>query len=151
MDGPIGGRRRVPVARTVAGLAAVALAVLVAAGAVAACGGSAESAGPAVYTAADDGRTVEAAVGDTIEVRLTQNPSTGYAWEVTASDGLSTEADDFVAPSASPELVGAPGTRVLMYEVTAAGTQSIAAVYARSWEAGAGGDEQQFSLTIAVE
>jgi inhibitor of cysteine peptidase len=128
-------------------VAAAALAVVL----MAACGGTGGSTEPAVYTEADSGRTVQAAVGDTIVVRLPENPSTGYAWTATPSDGLEPLADDFVAPSSSPALVGAPGTRVLKYEVTASGTQSVEASYQRSWEAGTVEPAQEFALTIDVE
>jgi len=130
----------------------LAAAVVVALVALAACGASdAAPAEPAVYTDADNGRTVTAAVGDVITVRLSENPSTGYAWKATYSAGLEPSDDEFVTPSASPDVVGAAGVRVLTVEVAANGSQSIEAVYERPWEAGMTEPAQVFSLTIEVE
>ncbi len=134
------------VALVLAGAAVVALVGLTA------CGAS--DAGPAehaVYTDADNGRTVTAAVGDSITVRLSENPSTGYAWKATYSEGLEPLDDESVTPSSSPDVVGAAGVRVLTVEVAANGSQSIEAVYERPWEAGMTEPAQVFSLTIEVE
>lgn len=127
------------------------LLLLLAAGALAACGEEAGGAGPTVYTETDNGRSVPATVGDTITVRLSENPSTGYSWAPTFSSGLEPGDDGFAAPSASPGLVGAAGTRSFTFEVTAAGEQSFAAVYERSWEAGTVEPAEEFTLSIDVE
>ena len=130
----------------------LAAAVVVALVALAACGASdAAPAEPAVYTDADNGRTVTAAVGDVITVRLSENPSTGYAWKATYSEGLESLDDESVTQSSSPDVVGAAGVRVLTVEVAANGSQSIEAVYERPWEAGMTEPAQVFSLTIEVE
>jgi inhibitor of cysteine peptidase len=135
-----------------AALLALAAAVVVALVALAACGASdVGPAEPAVYTDADNGRTVTAAVGDSITLRLSENPSTGYAWKATYSAGLKPLDDEFVSPSASPDVVGAPGVRVFTVEVAANGSQSIEAVCERPWEAGMAEPAQVFSLTIDVE
>jgi inhibitor of cysteine peptidase len=127
---------------------ALAAAGLFAFVALAGCGASDEGSSSQVYTDADSGRTVTAVVGDTISIRLPENPSTGFSWAVTSSDGLQQLESRFDTPSSSPELVGAPGTRVLIYEVTANGRQSVRATYERSWEAGAA---EPFTLTIEVD
>jgi len=137
---------------TLAAVLALAAAVVLALVALAACGASdAGPAEPTAYTDADSGRTVAAAVGDSITVRLSENPSTGHAWEATYSAGLEPLDDEFVTPSASPDVVGAAGVRVFIVEVTANGSQSIEAVYERPWEAGMTEPAQVFSLTIEVE
>lgn len=127
----------------------VIVAVATLAAGPAACGG--DAGGTAVYTEADDGRTITAAVGDSITIRLSENASTGYSWTLRRSSGLSLLVDDLEQPTASPGLVGAPGTRVFTLEVTATGTQTAEAVYERSWEAGTADPAEEFTLTIAVE
>jgi predicted secreted protein len=127
---------------------ALAVTGLLAFVALAGCGTSDEGSSSQVYTDADRGRTVTAAVGDTISIWLSENPSTGFSWAATSSDGLQQLESRFDAPSSSPELVGAPGTRVLTYEVTASGRQSIRATYERAWEAGAA---EPFTLMIEVD
>jgi inhibitor of cysteine peptidase len=52
-------------------------------------------------TELDDGRTVEARVGDTIELRLPENASTGYRW---AFDGV----DEHVVRASEGEVIGKP-------------------------------------------
>jgi inhibitor of cysteine peptidase len=122
------------------------------AGSLAACGGTGDGAAESfVFIEADSGRAVEATVGDTIAIRLSENPSTGYSWSATSSDGLQQLESRFATPSVSPALVGAPGTRVFTYEVRAGGRQSVEAIYARSWETGASRTAGRFSLTIDVE
>ncbi len=113
------------------------------------CGGGAAPSSLAV-TEEEDGDTLTAAVGDVVTVRLEENPSTGYAWRATASDGLTLTDDRFIAPSVSPGLVGAGGTRVLAYEVASGGTQRIEAVYERPWESGTTEPAATFSVTIEV-
>ena len=55
----------------------------------------------ATLTELDDGRTIEAKVGDTIELVLPENASTGYRW---AFDGV----DEQVVRASEGELVGKP-------------------------------------------
>jgi inhibitor of cysteine peptidase len=138
-------------AKCLGGVVLAGLLLLSAAGSLAACGEEADGTGPAVYTEADDGRSVAAAVGDVLTVRLSENPSTGYSWEPTYSGGLEPGDDEFVAPSASPGLVGAAGTRSFSFVVSAAGTQSFAAAYERPWEAGTVEPAEEFTLTIEAE
>jgi inhibitor of cysteine peptidase len=133
------------------GVVLAGLLLLSAAGSLAACGEEAGGAAPVAYTEDDNGRSVTAAVGDVVTVRLTENPSTGYSWSPTYSAGLEPGDDGFIAPSASPDLVGAAGTRSFSFEVTASGTQSFMAVYERSWEAGTVEPAEEFALTIEVE
>jgi inhibitor of cysteine peptidase len=106
---------------------------------------------PVVFTESDDGRTVPAAVGDAITIRLSENPSTGYSWTLRQSSGLKLLVDDFEQPTASPEVVGAPGTRVFKLEVTGTGSQVVQAVYHRSWETQDDAGAQEFLLTVEVE
>jgi inhibitor of cysteine peptidase len=131
-------------------LAAAALCALALTGALAGCGAGAEPQ-PLVFTEAQSGDTVTAAVGDVIEVRVAENPSTGYQWTFTASGGLGSHGDAFISPSASPQVVGAPGTREVTFVVTGPGEQQIIGVYARPWEFGPGPSHPDFKLTIAVE
>ena len=55
----------------------------------------------ATLTERDDGRTIEATVGDTIELVLPENATTGYRW---AFDGL----DEHIVRADEGELIGRP-------------------------------------------
>lgn len=128
---------------------ATLVAVLAAVGLLMACGSDSDSA-PAVYTDADTGRAVDAALGDTITIRLEENASTGYSWREEHTAGLELLADRSLAPSPSPALVGAPGTREYVFKAASAGTQAVTAVYSRPWEQGANSGREEFSLTVEV-
>jgi inhibitor of cysteine peptidase len=54
---------------------------------------------------ADDGRSVELGVGDTVVLRLEENPTTGYQW------ALDQDSGDVLALRASDD-VGSPGSAV---------------------------------------
>ncbi len=133
----------------------VAASLLAVAGVPGGCGD--DEAGPPVYTEADNGSKVQAAVGDEFAIRLAENPSTGYTWTLAQPSGLKLVRDEFEQPDASPvpggpspALVGAPGTRVFEFEVTGTGTQLVQAVYHRTWEAKEDAGTREFTLTVEV-
>jgi len=74
----------------------------------------------------------EAAVGETVVLRLAENPGTGYRWEVTAADGLELVADAFEPPaSAAP---GAEGHRSFTVFADRPGTAHLHVERRRAWE-----------------
>jgi inhibitor of cysteine peptidase len=87
-----------------------------------------------VFDADDDGSRATLGVGDTFEVRLAGNPSTGYMWEVEPN------AEPVCRMVGEPEfipestLVGAPGEFVFDFEVVSIGSEDLKLVYHRSWE-----------------
>ena len=100
------------------------------------------------YGIGDSGRVVTASKGDSIAVNLQENPSTGYSWQITASDGLTQTGDQYLQDNPVPFRVGAGGTHVWNFRVTGSGVQHISAVYQRPWESKA--PAKTFSLTIQV-
>ena len=152
-----GDVRRVRLGATF-GLAAcmVAASLIALAGALGGCGD--DEAGPPVYTEADNGSRVQAAVGDRITIRLTENPSTGFTWTLRQSSGLRLLRDEFKQPSASPSpggpspaLAGVPGTRLFEFEVTGTGTRLVRCVCHRTWEAKEDAGTRKFTLAIEVD
>lgn len=101
-----------------------------------------------LLTEENNNTAVAARVGDTIEVLLAENPSTGYRWEVAAFDNsvLSAEESRF-SPAAGG--AGAGGTRHMAFAVRDAGTGRIELVLRRSWEP-AGAAIQRWSVTVEV-
>lgn len=83
--------------------------------------------------AVDNGRTVDAGVGDVIVVRLAENPTTGYQWclEPVEESLLEMEDDAFVLNS-EPQ-VGTGGTRHFRFRAKAAGTTPITLKHWRGW------------------
>lgn len=97
----------------------------------------------------DDGGTVELGVGDTLEVVLDGNPTTGFLWDVLGGlDGAlgSLGEPGFVADSG---LIGAGGVFILRFSALAAGETTLELGYRRPFETGVDPVET-FSLTVVV-
>ena len=77
----------------------------------------------------------ELAVGDRLRIRLPENPTTGYRWQLSLADsgGLCLVNDGFEPGSASP-LPGSSGHRVFELEARARGDVRVTAVNKRAWE-----------------
>jgi len=84
-----------------------------------------------------------------ITVKLQENPTTGYQWNLTTTAGLNIMKDTFVASDMTGKMVGSGGTRVWDISTIAKGEQKINAVYLRSWEP-LKGNETSFSMTVIV-
>jgi inhibitor of cysteine peptidase len=85
--------------------------------------------------------------GETIKVVLDENPSTGYAWIINVTPGLSIVKDTFV-PSSSG-LAGAGGQHEWQIRATGAGYQNLTGIYKRSWEP-TFGNETTYRINITM-
>jgi len=96
----------------------------------------------------DAGRTVTVAVGEDVTVRLPQNGSTGYVWQVADLDGPASVVDDRVdLPGASAP--GAGGERRLTVRADAPGTVRLRAVHVQPWQPDTSvTDEYEITLTV---
>lgn len=101
----------------------------------AATGARAEQASRAMQalTEADNGRTVDIAVGDTVEITLRENATTGYRWAIDRydeqiADALGSE------PHYQPNKIGAGGTVTFSFRGKTAGSGDIALKNWRHWE-----------------
>jgi inhibitor of cysteine peptidase len=116
----------------------VALVAITSAG----CGSSANAAdGPLKLGEADNGKAYTVKIGDTIEVIIPGNPTTGFAWTA-ALAAYSTEASDGA-------VVGAGGTYTFTFKAAAAGEALIKLVYSRPWESVA--PEKTFTVTVTIK
>jgi inhibitor of cysteine peptidase len=93
--------------------------------------------------------TVTITQGSTLTVKLEENPTTGYRWNMSASSGLRVVNDTYIPSDTSGKLVGSGGTRIWDISADVPGTQQIRALYHRSWEP-VTGDETTFSMTVTV-
>jgi inhibitor of cysteine peptidase len=101
-----------------------------------------------LLTEENNNTTVTARVGDTIEVLLAENPSTGYRWEVAAFDSSVLSAGESrFSPAAGG--IGAEGTRHMAFPVRDAGTGRIELVLRRSWEP-VSAAIQRWNVTVEV-
>jgi inhibitor of cysteine peptidase len=108
------------------------------------------SAATKVVTDADKGGTVEIKMGDTLEVRLNSNPTTGYEWYVhKQSTTLLKLASQSQTQPAQPG-VGRPVVQIFNFAPKAMGTGVLLLHYVRSWE-NADPNEEQFNLRVTIE
>ncbi len=86
-----------------------------------------------VLTLEDNGKSIEAAMGASLSVRLEESPTTGYMWaNKTLGDVLLLEDSDY--SPASPSQVGGRGMRTLRFRVGKPGTARLTLKLMREWE-----------------
>jgi inhibitor of cysteine peptidase len=100
-----------------------------------------------VVSHAESGRSVTAAVGDLIKVELSENPTTGFRWEVVSGvpDVVRALRDDYVASGAG---MGGGGTRVFCFKVATTGSVEVRMELKRSWETQA--PRASFAFRVSV-
>lgn len=129
-----------------------ALAVALAASLVAGCVSGIGAPGPVAIDKDDNGRTVAVAVGQTLQLSLPSNPSTGYDWSLAGSapPELQLLAESFES-SGTPGIVGAPGTRVFAWRTVKAGTGQLTLRYARHLTTGPDSTGSTFTVTVSAK
>jgi len=103
-----------------------------------------------MITESDNGNTIYIKEGHAFFLKLKENPSTGYSWQLRLSSGLNQLSDKY-QPLESLEnnfIIGAGGFRLWKIEGIAKGSQQVNAIYKRSWEST--GKEQTFKLNVVV-
>ena len=100
-----------------------------------------------------NGKTIQIKQGDSIFLRLKENPGTGYSWQLSLSKGLSLLSTEYYPPDSSKSgqrlIVGAAGLHSWTIKAIAKGNQQVKGTYRRSWEKETG-REQTFILNIKV-
>ena len=89
--------------------------------------------GKIVLTEKDSGRILETEVGDTLELRLSANPSTGYSWSCVLR--ITGERYENL-PDTPPDFTGAPVIKIYTFAVSGPGEAGIKLEYRRPWERG---------------
>ncbi|WP_440947446.1 protease inhibitor I42 family protein [Methanosarcina sp. T3] len=95
----------------------------------------------------DKGRTLEVEAQSLITVRLNENPTTGYRWEVETAGGLEMVGDSF---EKTGDAIGAAGVRVFQFRASEAGSHKLSIRNWRDWE-GEGSIIDRFYATILVK
>jgi predicted secreted protein len=109
-----------------------------------------------VITGADKGGEVHLKVGDTLEVRLSANPTTGFMWYIEKESTpllklvhqTQTEAPE--SGEGQPVMVGRPVFQVFTFEPRRAGDGVLRLHYVRSWEKPTP-DDEQFEIHVVIE
>ena len=83
----------------------------------------------------DHGKTFEVSQGDLIVIRLDENLTTGFQWEIEVADSTVVELLDSNY-SAKPEehRLGKGGVRTIRFEVKSSGSERIILRLRRRWE-----------------
>jgi inhibitor of cysteine peptidase len=97
----------------------------------------------------DSSSSIDISTGETFEVVLEGNPTTGYSWIVEAGDAGVVEVTGEPAFEPESDLVGAGGEFTFTFEGKAPGTTTLEMAYRRSFETAP--PEQTFSVTVTVE
>jgi len=100
------------------------------------------------YTEQDNGASVSASLGESFELRLAENPTTGYRWHIAEWDRsiLEVTRDEFHPPD-TPQ-AGAGGEHVWEFAARAPGSLSLRLAYRR--RGGSASPAKEFSLNISV-
>jgi inhibitor of cysteine peptidase len=102
-----------------------------------------------VVTEEQNGATVNVNTGAIITVKLQENPTTGFSWNLTTTPGLQVMNDTYKPMYTTGKMVGSGGTHIWDISAVATGEQKIKAVYMRSWEPTTT-NETTFSMTVVV-
>lgn len=103
-----------------------------------------------VVTDEDKGSDVQIKVGDTLEVRLASNPSTGYMWYLHPKSTALLKLTGQSQTDAAEPGVGRPIVQVFTLQSKRAGDGILLLRYARAWEKPALGEEQ-FTLHVVID
>ena len=97
----------------------------------------------------DFGSTRELGAGEALLLRLPENPTTGYRWQVaqTGDGELELVEDRFESAAGPKAAVGAAGERLLRFVGKRAGRVELTARQGRAWEAATAAGK---SLSVVV-
>ena len=104
-----------------------------------------------LITPSDRGGTFEAQPGDEIVIRLQENITTGYQWEIAEIDPSVVElVDTEYLEAPTPGAIGYGGTRTFRFRAAARGHARIQLRLRRSWEATDAAIER-FEVSVHVQ
>ena len=99
-------------------------------------------------TESDNGGRITATVGDTIDIRLAENATTGYRWVLEQPRSAVLTARDSGSDYPDQKL-GSSGQASFRLGVSGPGTETLRLVYQRPWDSGATG-QRGFSVEVTV-
>jgi inhibitor of cysteine peptidase len=96
-----------------------------------------------------NGQTLETALGQTVEICLKENPTTGFRWRMSqAGEPVGALLGDAFEPGR--QAPGQPGIHRWQFKIVAAGSGPVRFVYRRSWEDDAAA-ARVFTVTLSVK
>ena len=103
-----------------------------------------------VITDADKGGVVHLRLGDTLELRLKSNPSTGFMWYVEKESTPLLKLVHQSQTDVTEPGEGRPVFQVFRFEPRRGGDGVLRLHYVRSWEKPAP-DDEQFDIRVVIE
>ncbi len=85
-------------------------------------------------TKADNGKTLTLKPGQTLILRLAENPTTGYRWSIPSLNAQVLQLTDDRFESSSSAAIGGGGQRVLTFQAQQPGQISLSLKSKREWE-----------------
>jgi inhibitor of cysteine peptidase len=83
----------------------------------------------------DNGKTVEAQVGESVLIELPENPTTGYVWTIDVKEGTGTAHLSNTGYTSANDLgIGSGGMRTFLVNVRSSGIAPIEMKLRRQWE-----------------
>ncbi|NYT07938.1 MAG: protease inhibitor I42 family protein, partial [Methanomicrobiales archaeon] len=83
-----------------------------------------------MFDQTNNGETYDVPLDAEIRIRLPENPTTGYSWQMTITPGLVIENESYQPDDPGGRLVGAGGTRQWILRTVQPGLQTVTGVYA---------------------
>ncbi len=87
-----------------------------------------------VFIEADAATGITVKAGEDFFIALESNPSTGYGWQQTTTDGKILAYEGNVRQPAAPSMPGAPGQQIFIFHANRSGTTTIVLSYSRAFE-----------------
>lgn len=103
--------------------------------------------GHLIFGLEDNNTTVAMKKNTTFSIKLDENPTTGYTWDISSSQGLNILESTYTANDTG--LTGSGGIHEWHFNAAREGMQGFRAVYCRPWM-NLTGDEQVYILHINV-
>jgi inhibitor of cysteine peptidase len=103
-----------------------------------------------VVTDADKGSEIHLKVGDTLEVRLRANPTTGFMWFIEKGSTPLLKLIHQTQTEPVEAGVGRPVEQVFTFEAKSAGEGKLMLHYVRSWDPPSPNDER-FEIHLVIE
>jgi inhibitor of cysteine peptidase len=98
---------------------------------------------------ADNGRTIQLSVGQTVTISLEANASTGYTWEIKDLNQSIVQQVGQMEYKAGSQMPGAPGTATFRFRAMSPGQTTLTLIYHRPWEQNVP-PAKTFSIQVAV-
>ena len=101
-----------------------------------------------IVTESDNEKKISLHLGDTVNIVLEGNPTTGFTWEVTSSNTSILKEVKTTYKSAST-LIGAGGLFLFTFQAVAEGNADLQCIYRRPWETDSP-PAKTFSVTLCI-